>query len=92
MATSALDEIRRHLLESVKVVVDQPAAVRVETHETPALVVLLIAVAAEDVGRVVGKGGGRIRMLRDWARRRGAADGLMVHLDVVGSRGGRLER
>lgn len=84
-----LEEIRRHLLESVKAVVDQAAAVRVDTHETPAVIVLLIVTATEDVGRALGKGGHRVRTLREWARRRGTGAGLMVYVDVAGSRGGR---
>jgi predicted RNA-binding protein YlqC (UPF0109 family) len=88
-----LDEVRRHLLEAVKAVVDQPAATRVDVYERPALSVRGIVTATSGIGQAIGKDGHRIRPLREWARRRrGAAAGIKVHVTVAGGRGGRLER
>jgi predicted RNA-binding protein YlqC (UPF0109 family) len=44
--------------------VDDPAAVRVETVEREGATILLLHVAPDDVGKVIGRGGRIVRALR----------------------------
>ncbi len=52
--------------------VDDPDAVRVETEETDDAVVFHLHVAAEDLGKVIGRHGRTVRALRTLVRAGGA--------------------
>ena len=64
--------------------VDDPEAVRVETEERDGALVLLLHVAPDDVGKVIGRGGRIARALRTVARASGAREDRRVLLEIVG--------
>ena len=64
--------------------VDDPEAVRVEMEERDGALVLLLHVAPDDVGKVIGRGGRIARALRTVARASGARDERRVLLEIVG--------
>jgi predicted RNA-binding protein YlqC (UPF0109 family) len=68
--------IARHL-------VDDPAAVSVETVEQDDVIVLRLHVAPDDVGKVIGRQGRIARALRTLARASGARDGRRVVLEIA---------
>ena len=68
--------IARHL-------VDDPAAVVVETVEQDDLVVLRLHVAPDDVGKVIGRQGRIARALRTPVRASGARDDRRVVLEIA---------
>ena len=55
--------------------VDEPDAVRVEREDRDDAIVLLLHVAPDDVGKVIGKGGRIARSLRTLVRASGAKAG-----------------
>ena len=69
--------IARHL-------VDDPAAVRVETEERSDATVLRLHVAPADVGKVIGRQGRIARALRTIVRASGARSGRRQVLEIVG--------
>jgi predicted RNA-binding protein YlqC (UPF0109 family) len=69
------------LLHLVKGIVDNPDAVRVESHESPRGEVLEVRVDPVDLGRVIGRSGPTAKALRTVV---GAlAAGRRVRVDVV---------
>jgi predicted RNA-binding protein YlqC (UPF0109 family) len=68
--------IARHL-------VDEPDAVRVERDERDDAVVLLLHVAPDDVGQVIGRQGRIARALRTVVRAGGSHDGRRTLLEIV---------
>ena len=55
----------RHLIEDIaKAIVDHPAQVRVHGVEGESAVIIELAVAKEDVGKIIGKEGRTIRAMR----------------------------
>jgi predicted RNA-binding protein YlqC (UPF0109 family) len=68
--------IARHL-------VDEPDAVRVERDERDDAVVLLLHVATDDVGQVIGRQGRIARALRTVVRAGGSHDGRRTLLEIV---------
>ena len=63
--------------------VDEPEAVRVETEEREGALVLRLYVAADDVGKVIGRGGRIARALRTVVRASSARAGRRVLLEIV---------
>jgi predicted RNA-binding protein YlqC (UPF0109 family) len=63
--------------------VEAPDAVRVEQVERDDALVLQLHVAAEDLGKVIGRGGRIARALRTIARASGARDDRRVLLEIV---------
>ncbi len=63
--------------------VDDPDAVRVETVEDAEAVVLRLHVAAEDVGKVIGRQGRIARALRTVVRASAARERRRVLLEIV---------
>lgn len=63
--------------------VDDPDAVRVETEEREDLTVLLLHVAPDDIGKVIGRGGRIVRALRTVMRAAGARAHTRVVLEIV---------
>jgi predicted RNA-binding protein YlqC (UPF0109 family) len=68
--------IARHL-------VDDPAAVRVETEELDDTTVLRLHVAPDDVGKVIGRQGRIARALRTLVRASGARRDRRVVLEIA---------
>ena len=63
--------------------VDDPAAVRVESEDRDGALVLLLHVAPGDVGKVIGRGGRIIRALRTVVRASSARDGRRVLVELA---------
>ena len=63
--------------------VDDPAAMRIDTSETRHGVKLSLRVAPEDMGKVIGRRGRVAQSIRSVVRAAGAADGLDVVVDIV---------
>ena len=63
--------------------VDDPAAVRVESEERDGSLVLLLHVAPDDVGKVIGRGGRIVRALRTVVRASSVRDGRRVLIEIA---------
>lgn len=63
--------------------VDEPDAVRVETEEREDMTVLLLHVAPDDIGKVIGRAGRIVRALRTIMRAAGARAQTRVVLEIV---------
>ena len=63
--------------------VDDPAAVRVEEEEREGALVLVLQVAPEDVGKVIGRNGRIARALRTLVRASSARDGRRVLVEIA---------
>jgi predicted RNA-binding protein YlqC (UPF0109 family) len=63
--------------------VDDPGAVRVETEERDGEIVLLLSVAPDDVGKVIGRNGRIVRALRQVVRASAIHENRRVQLEVV---------
>lgn len=63
--------------------VDEPAAVRVETSETRQGIKLALHVAPDDMGKVIGRRGRVAQSIRSVVRAAGARDGVDVFVDIV---------
>jgi predicted RNA-binding protein YlqC (UPF0109 family) len=63
--------------------VDEPDAVRVETAEEEDAIVLRLHVAADDVGKVIGRQGRIARALRTVVRASAARERRRVLLEIV---------
>jgi uncharacterized protein len=63
--------------------VEEPGSVRVEQVERDDALVLQLHVAADDLGKVIGRGGRIARALRTIARASGARDDRRVLLEIV---------
>ena len=68
--------IARHL-------VDDPAAVSVETVERDDATVLRLHVAPDDVGKVIGRGGRIVRALRTVVRASAVREGTRVLVEIA---------
>jgi len=64
--------------------VDEPDAVRVETEEREGAVVFRLFVAADDVGKVIGRQGRMARALRSIVRAAGARAEERYVLEIAG--------
>jgi predicted RNA-binding protein YlqC (UPF0109 family) len=66
-------------------IVDDPDAVEVEVEEEEDGVLrLLLTVADDDRGKVIGRGGRTIRAIRDVMRATGTRAGVNVQVEIVG--------
>jgi predicted RNA-binding protein YlqC (UPF0109 family) len=63
--------------------VDDPAAVRVEEEERDDALVLVLHVAPDDVGKVIGRQGRIARALRTLVRASSARDGRRVLVEIA---------
>jgi len=63
--------------------VDEPDAVRVETEEREDTTILLLHVAPDDIGKVIGRAGRIVRALRTIMRAAGARAHTRVVLEIV---------
>jgi predicted RNA-binding protein YlqC (UPF0109 family) len=63
--------------------VDEPDRVRVETEEREGALVLLLHVAPDDVGKVIGRQGRIARALRTLVRASAVRDGRRVLVEIA---------
>ena len=63
--------------------VDDPDAVRVEADEREGSLVLVLHVAPDDVGKVIGRGGRIARALRTVVRASSAREGRRVLVEIA---------
>ena len=63
--------------------VDDPEAVRVETEERDGTLVLVLHVAADDIGKVIGRQGRIARALRTLVRASAAREGRRVLVEIA---------
>jgi uncharacterized protein len=63
--------------------VDEPDAVRVDTEEREDAIVLLLRVAPDDVGKVIGRSGRTVRALRTVLRASAVREDRRVMLEIV---------
>jgi len=63
--------------------VDDPGAVRVESEEREGVLVLVLHVAADDVGKVIGRQGRIVRALRTLVRASAIREGLRVQVEIA---------
>jgi predicted RNA-binding protein YlqC (UPF0109 family) len=64
--------------------VDDPEAVSVSETEGEGSVVLRLSVAAEDMGKVIGRQGRTARAIRDVMRAAGTKAGVITVVEIVG--------
>ena len=67
----------------VKYLVTQPEVVNVESHDDEGGVKVMIRVAHEDVGRIIGKRGATINAIRLLAKAAAVKAGERVDVDIV---------
>jgi len=79
--TADLDELVRYVFTSL---VDNPDEVRIETTTDGGSVRFEVAVAPDDVGKVIGRQGRIIKAIRTLARAAGSLDGRDVEVEVLG--------
>lgn len=72
--------VLRYLLREL---VDEPDAMRIDTTETRHGVKLSVQVAADDMGKVIGRRGHVAQSIRNVVRAAGAKDGIDVSVDIV---------
>jgi uncharacterized protein len=65
--------------------VDDPASVRVETEERDGALVLVLHVAADDIGKVIGRQGRIARALRTIVRASAVREGRRVLVEIADS-------
>ncbi len=76
-----MDEL---VAELARRLVDEPDAVRVErVEDEDGTLVLLLHVAEDDVGKVIGRQGRLARALRTVVRAGGVAEGRRLQLEIV---------
>ncbi len=63
--------------------VDDPSAVRVEEEERDGVLVLVLHVAADDVGKVIGRQGRIARALRTLVRASAVREGRRVLVEIA---------
>jgi predicted RNA-binding protein YlqC (UPF0109 family) len=68
----------------IRALVDDPDAVQITRTETPSGELFEVTVAADDVGKVIGRSGRIIKALRTLMRAAGSADGRHVDLEILG--------
>jgi predicted RNA-binding protein YlqC (UPF0109 family) len=72
------------LLYVARGIVDDPDAVEVEEEEGDGVLRLLLTVAPDDRGKVIGRGGRTIRAIRDVLRAASTRSGVNVQVEIVG--------
>lgn len=78
---SSVKEVLEYIAKNL---VDEPDAVRVTEVEDGATVSLKLAVADDDVGKVIGRRGRTARAIRDMVRAAGVKAGVNVSVEIVG--------
>jgi uncharacterized protein len=78
---SSVKEVLEYIARNL---VDDPDAVRVTEVENGDTVSLKLAVAADDVGKVIGRRGRTARAIRDMVRAAGVKAGVNVSVEIEG--------
>ncbi len=78
---SSLKEVLEYIAKNL---VDEPDAVRVTEVENGDTVSLKLAVADDDVGKVIGRRGRTARAIRDMVRAAGVKAGVNVSVEIEG--------
>ncbi len=78
---SSVKEVLEYIAKNV---VDDPDAVRVTEVEDGDTVSLKLAVASDDVGKVIGRRGRTVRAIRDMVRAAGVKAGVNVSVEIEG--------
>jgi predicted RNA-binding protein YlqC (UPF0109 family) len=74
----------RELVEFlVRALVEEPEAVRVEEFEENGDIVLEVSVAADDLGRVIGRGGRIANAIRTVAKAAATREGTRVIVEIL---------
>jgi len=68
----------------IRSLVDDPEAVSITRTETTGGELFEVTVAADDVGKVIGRSGRIIKALRTLLRAAGSGDGRHVDLEILG--------
>jgi predicted RNA-binding protein YlqC (UPF0109 family) len=68
----------------IRALVDDPDAVSIARTETSGGELFEVTVAADDVGKVIGRSGRIIKALRTLLRAAGSTDGHHVDLEILG--------
>lgn len=71
----------RYLIESL---VDDPESVSIAMTENGDSIRFEVTLHADDVGKVIGRGGRIIKAIRTLARAAGSTEGRMVDVDILG--------
>lgn len=82
----SLRELEKTILVLTRLMVDDPAAVRLELAMKPEETLMRLHVAPEDVGKVIGKQGRTARALRTILGGIGVKHGHTISLDIVSPR------
>jgi predicted RNA-binding protein YlqC (UPF0109 family) len=78
---SSVKEVLEYIAKNL---VDEPDAVRVTEVENGDTVALKLAVADDDVGKVIGRRGRTARAIRDMVRAAGVKAGVNVSVEIEG--------
>jgi predicted RNA-binding protein YlqC (UPF0109 family) len=78
---SSVKEVLEYIARNL---VDDPDAVRVTEVENGDTISLKLAVAADDVGKVIGRRGRTVRAIRDMVRAAGVKAGVNVSVEIEG--------
>jgi predicted RNA-binding protein YlqC (UPF0109 family) len=78
---SSVKEVLEYIAKNL---VDEPDAVRVTEVENGGTVALKLAVADDDVGKVIGRRGRTARAIRDMVRAAGVKAGVNVSVEIEG--------
>ena len=78
---SSVKEVLEYIAKNL---VDEPDAVRVTAVENGDTVALKLAVADDDVGKVIGRRGRTARAIRDMVRAAGVKAGVNVSVEIEG--------
>ena len=76
MTKEVLEYIARNL-------VDEPDAVQVTEEQGDGTIILKLSVAADDMGKVIGRGGRTARAIRDVVRAAGTRGGVVTLVEIV---------
>lgn len=71
----------RYLVESL---VDSPDSVKIESTEKEGSIHIDVTLDADDVGKVIGRGGRIIKAIRTLARAAGSTEGTQVDVEILG--------
>lgn len=78
-----MGELQDLTLRMAQAVVSQPERVTVEEVEGASMIVLELSVAAEDMGRIIGKDGRVANSMRTLLRTSAAKNGKRVNLEII---------
>jgi predicted RNA-binding protein YlqC (UPF0109 family) len=78
-----MSELQQEIGDAVRLLVDDREAVAIEERSTPDGVRFEIRVAADDLGKIIGRQGRTIRALRTLLEARGGKDGVRYFLEIL---------